>query len=574
MSEQPLEMRSAAVAYPPTGKTRVLQLPQLEETGERARLNTLFLTTVLVSSYLLVWSTLSTSIDKVDVGLLSMAHLLPPTYWAGFALLLASTIIWYFGGETKAFHFLLVALWMGYLFLGPELMEAHPRGISSYAQAWGISYVLEGRERDFFYFPWLGFHYTFAVLVELTDITYLAMIRVGMLVMYLTLAAGLIVFFGRVLPDKKSVLLAILSALAMVAVLGVGFTPHEMAFSMMLFALAFLATLDASPVVNRLALISLFSVILITHGLTALVIVYVAAIAALVHGKRLVGGGGSARTVSLSLSLLLAILFIAWLLYSSDFWFPNAVRTFRDSVLREPVAFTSPLTHVTPTRAGRADVSLLNFAFLGVLLVWLLSAVARRGFWSGLRGDRLFPLLVVSGLPVLILSTGSFSFEGFMRVFLYAIPFLAWFLARETVSRRSAVAFMLGLLGLSFVVLYAREFEELPTSQEFAGASFLVSGAGGDTNVIQGECLPLGAITATVDAPYTGCFSRQPSEAEPGPTDIRIYAFVVLSQVGERTADFAFGKQWWEGLRSSVQASGYAKIYSNGEYDVFARPPP
>jgi len=568
--QQPEEAPPPAVLAPAPAETAT------DPRGDQGRrLDAVFWAGVVASTLLLIWSTLSTTIDRVDEGVLSMARLLPPTYWAGFALLLASTILWYFRGETKAFHFLLVALWIGYLFLGPGLMEAHPRGFSSYGHALGVGYVLEGREREFFYFPWLGFHHAFAMLVELTDIGYLAMIRVGLLVMYLTLAVGFICFFGRVLPDKKSVLLATLVALAMFAAPGgISLTPHTMAFGLMLFGFSFLASLDASPVVNRLVLIGIFCAILITHGLTALIVAYVAGMTALTRWKPSAVGRWSPSTASLA--LLFATLFVAWLMYSTDFWFPNAVRAFRDTVLREPVAFTSPFNHVSPARGGgRAEVSLLIFAFLAVLLAWLVSVVARRGFWNGLRRDRLFPLLVVSGMPVLIMGTGSFTYEGLMRVFFFAIPFLAWFLARESVARRSAAAFLVLLLCLDSVLLYTREFEELPTSQQFAGANFLVDVADPNASVIQGDCLTLGSLTNTIDAPYVVCPVPQPKDPQlelaPRPGD---FTFIVLSEFGERTATFAFGKPWWESLRNSVQGEGFAKFYSNGRYDVFTRQSP
>ena len=215
---------------------------------------------------------------------------------------------------------------------------------------------------------------------------------------------------------------------------------------------------------------------------------------------------------------------------------------------------------------------MLHFAFLAVLLVWLVSVVARREFWNSLRRDRLFPLLAVSGMPVLIMGTGSFTYEGFMRAFLYASPFLAWFLARESVASRSAAAFLLVLLGLGSVLLYAREFEELPTSQQFAGANFLVDVAESDASVIQGDCLPLGAVTNTPDAPYTACPVPQPKDPqlELAP-DAGGFTFIVLSDIGERTATFAFGKPWWESLQDSVQGEDFAKFYSNGGYDVFTR---
>jgi hypothetical protein len=234
-----------------TAEIQAIGLTDVRE-GERAHLGAVFLTAALVSAYLLVWSTLSTRIDGVDAGVFSLVYRLPPTYWAGFGLLLAATITWYFGGETRPYHFLLVALWMGYLFVGPELMEAYPRGVSSYGHSLGVQYVLEGREEEFFYFPWLGFHYAFAGLTDLTDIGHLAMIRIGLLVMYVALAAGLVTLFGRALPDRKSALLATLVSLAMIAVLGVGFTPHAMAFVLILIGFAFLVSLDANPVARPL----------------------------------------------------------------------------------------------------------------------------------------------------------------------------------------------------------------------------------------------------------------------------------------------------------------------------------
>ncbi len=558
--------------------------PVARDHGKGKRQDAVFWAGVVASSFLLTWSTLSTTIDRVDEGVLSMARLLPPAYWVGFSFLLTSTIIWYFGGETRTFHFLLVALWIGYVFLGPEMMEVHPHGYSSYAQGWGVAYVLAGREREFLYFPWLGFHYTFAMLTELVEIRFPDMLRVGVSALYLTMAAGLIALFGRVLPDKKSVLVATLAYLAMAAVPGgVGFTPHQMAFVLMLFGLCLLASLNASLLINRLVLIGLFSAMVITHGLSALVVVYVAATVAVARWKHSAVGRWSPSAASLS--LLFGAIFLAWLVYSSDSWFARAVRAFRDTVLREPIAFLSPFGHVSPNQAGHAEVSFLTFAFLGVLFVWFVSVVARKGFWNGLNRDRLFPLFVVSGLPVLITSTGNFSFEGFVRIFFYAGPFMAWFLARESAAKKSTAVFLLLLLGLGFVLLYSREFEELPTSQQFAGANSLVQAARPMASVIQGDCQPPQQLANTIDGPYTACPVLDPVRkttawsgagcSNPAACILapsaKGFRFAVLSEFGQRTASFAFGEYWWESLRNSVLHEGLAKIYSNGRYDVFAR---
>jgi hypothetical protein len=132
------------------------------------------------------------------------------------------------------------------------------------------------------------------------------------------------------------------------------------------------------------------------------------------------------------------------------------------------------------------------------------------------------------------------------------------------------------LLGLGFVLLYAREFEELPSSQQFAGANFLVDTAGPNASGIQGDCLSPGLITNTIDAPPTNSAWPNPNpanrQAQQVP-NVREFNFAVLSEFGERTVSFsfAFGKPWWESLRNSVQDEGFAKIYSNGRYDVFIR---
>lgn len=80
-----------------------------------------------------------------------------------------------------------------------------------------------------------------------------------------------------------------------------------------------------------------------------------------------------------------------------------------------------------------------------------------------------------------------------------------------------------------------------------------------------------------IDAPYINC--AYPNPADPQLEQVpnaREFTFAVLSEFEERSANFAFafGKPWWESLRNSVQGEGFAKIYSNGGYDVFTRQPP
>jgi len=557
-------------AMPHTAKVRVLRLPRLGEISKQARLNTLFSTCVIVSSYLLIWSTLSTSIDSVDEGVLSMSQLLPPTYWAGFTLLLAGTTIWYFTPETKKFHFILLFLWIGYLFVGPELMEVHPRQPSSYGQALGITYVREGLGGEFGYFPHLGFHYFFAMLVGLLDIDHLLTIRMGMLLLYFTLSVALLLFLGKVLPNKKSTLLAVLIALALLSVTGLPFAPSSLALILMLFSLYLLAKLDSLPVINRLMLITIYSAVVVTHGLSSLMLVYLVALSAL---ATLWSRGWSERSGSSTamLSLLFGTIFAAWLFYSSDFLFENAVIDFRDNVLREPFAFTSAAQHVSPARAARAEVAVLTSVFLAILLVWLLSTLSTKRSWSNLTLERFFPLLAVSGMPMLILTTGNFGYEGFVRVFVYSIPFLALFLARESVAGRSAPVFLVVLLSLGFVLLYAREFEELPPATEFAGANFLASAAEPDSSILQGENLAVGVLTNTVQGPATTCLGQHENlrEEDPSPDD---FTFTVLSKLGESAVSFMLGEERWERLSGAVQGDGkFAKMYSNGDYEIFAR---
>jgi len=148
------------------------------------------------------------------------------------------------------------------------------------------------------------------------------------------------------------------------------------------------------------------------------------------------------------------------------------------------------------------------------------------------------------------------------------MPFISWFLARESIDRRSTLIFLLVLLSLGFVLLYAREFEVLPSSTEFAGANFIARASESNSTVLQGEFLPVGAVTTSGRGPQTTtlALSGNLPGQDPSPND---FTYTVLSQMGQRMMTFVLGEERWRRLSRAVRGDGFGEVYSNGQYRIF-----
>jgi len=345
---------------------------------------------------------------------------------------------------------------------------------------------------------------------------------------------------------------------------GVTFSPSLLGLTLLLFLLYALARAPNAAIADRLIIIILYSAVVITHGLSSIIGAYLILLSSLAKPS----DARRPDTVKLGLGMAAVTVFFSWLMHSSDFLFRLIVSAFQENVIRTRFAFSSAAYHVSLARPGREEITQLTLVFLLVLCMWIVLSIVACRLRRGLSGEVSLPLVTVAGMPLIILGTGSFTYEGLVRVYFYAVPFLAWFLGHECTSRKTSLAFLLMLLGLGFVLLYAREFEELPSATQIAGSSFIARGANPSVTILQGECIPIGAVAGIVDGFSTTCLASQSNLRRPLP-DFNDFSLTVLSKPGQSVVSFLLGEERWRNLSRAVSSAGLPRLYSNGEYDVY-----
>lgn len=515
---------------------------------------------LVISTAILLWSSFSTRIDHVDPGILSMLALMPRTYWIGIVALACTTLLWSLWDAKTKRHVFIVLLWIGYFFIGPELMETHPRSPTTYDHAWGVLLFRTGL-LDHFVYPYHGLQYLFATAAEVMGSNYLTSIRFGVLTMYAALFTVLAMFFAT-LRNQRRFVLGMLVAVAMFSVTGITLNPATLALAVGLTCLYPIY----NPRQHRKITIPIvaYSVLPAVHGLTSLVVVYIVSLLALtrlLEKERLAW-----RTVELRLLLLMTTTLLAWHMYRGQI-FGFIVTSLRESFLRGSHFAYSALYHVSPFRDQRSVVAGMTLLFIVVLGIWVISVLLGSFSWNSITVSRIFPLVIVAGLPLLIVSSGNFSYEGLVRAYFYAVPWVSLFLAAEARSRRVTLLFLPVLLSLGLVLLYSREFEELPPKTQVVGATFVQRISSERHTLLSAECLSVGSVIGVPNPPVQRCIaivSNLPREIP----DPRQFSYVVVSEFGRKATLFLMGEQKWKDFADPVRLI-FSRLYSNGPYEVY-----
>jgi len=523
---------------------------------------------LVISLGLLAWSVLTTRVEHVEPGIVSMLLVLPGIYWVGILALAFTTYMWsVLGLDTKHYIFV-VLLWVGYFFVGPEFMEAYPRSPTTYDHAWGVQLLRTGLIARFLY-PYHGLQYLFAMAFEVMGGDYFTSIRFGVLTIYAALFTTLAMFLARV-QSRRRLVLGMLVAVAMFSVTGITFSPGTLGLAVGLICLCSVR-MDGqgkeTAVPNIAVPIIAYSVLPALHGLTSLVVIYVLAVSALF--MRFQRRQLAWRSLELRLALLMAATLLMWHMYRGQL-FGFIVTSLRDSVIRERAFAYYAIYHVSLFREQRSVIALLTLLFIAVLGIWVLVALLETLRRKQLTLFRIFPLVAAAGLPLVIFSSGNFSYEVLVRAYFYAVPLVSLFLASEVRSKGAAFLFLPVLLSLGFVLLYSREFEELPPKTEIIGASFVQRTSNDGDSLLSAECLSIGSVTGLGPYPAQRCIATVSNLARELPNPHQ-FTYIVVSEFGRETTSFLMGEQRWSDFSAPVRL-GFSRFYSNGSYDVYRAP--
>lgn len=530
----------------------------------------LFLITLAVSLSLWIYAVFTTVIEEIDIGYLPIFRELPVSYWVGFALVILATIIWYRSPQTRSVHFLLVLFWALFLFVGPELADANARGTDTFAHIHGIKWLEVGRLWEFYYGPWPGYYYLSFPLQKILNISYHDLPKL-LEIAYSFLIAIIALGFARTLfKERRTCLFASLLFLALLWQPLLFPAPNSQGFLLVIVLLTLLFSRKMPALPNRILLIIVFAALTITHGLaTLLIITFLVFFALMRLTKRDLGYRQD--LTAFTLPALFLVMFTVWLMHSSSWVFATAVNNFIEHVMRNPLLmFTPGVEHFAPfgTTPPREFALWLGLFFYAVVLVWLLVVAGRREFWSKLSLGRVFPLLCTIPL-IVIFPTGSYGYEVIHRIFLFSIPFVVWFFARESRPRGViTIFFLVFLLALCPAERYATEYVYHPPTGEFVGAKFLCDKAPHDFIVLYAWRPCMGCLVGNPpgEEPITYCYQHMKYRK----IEIRleIVDFVIDSSFTRNHIIYTYGQKEYDQL--SRELATQDAVYSNGEFTVYA----
>jgi len=529
------------------------------------RLKLLFLITLAISFSLWCYAVFTTNIEKIDISYLPMFHELPPTFFAGFGLLIIATLIWYCSPKIEAVHFLLLLFWLMFLFVGPELIEANARGSDTFSCLAGVTYLEAGKFHEYFYNAFPGFFYLSTFLYEITGIEYHDFAKILAISLHFIRLFIIIGFVRSLFKRHKDILF---SALLFQSLLWTPLTyPGPAPFGLILFPclLSLFFYCGISLLQRRGLLIILFTAVVISHGLTAFIILLILIFFILMSftKKEL---GYSYDVTEYKLALLFGVIFTVWFLYSSNWVLEAAIQSFKDITLRNllPTAVEHYATRLTQYRKF---VLSLTYLFLCVLLAWIFAIIGRREFRVNFDWGRIFPLLCILVVSCLIL-TGAYSYEGLHRIYCFAVPFLVWFFARERESgNRLAVCLLVILLVLSFVLRYSSEYALLPPTTEFQGAQFVCEKMPSAYTIYYERWGPNFAwMVNTIRGPHTVTSNDLLGNAQV----MESVHFATNSTLTKNFILYSFGKEYWDRIQRLLYKQRTNLIYSNGDFQLRA----
>lgn len=461
-----------------------------------------------LSLALALWLTSLGSIDPramTDIGLVAV---LPPAFYVALLVLTASFAAlahkapqrtWLLGSHLLALVVVLHAT--------PALVY----GTVRYSWAWKHVGIVDYIQRhggvntniDYLsaYHNWPGFFGLDAMLVELAGLAGTVDLAVWGPVFFNVLNLAAVVFvFSALTRDRRVVWLA--SWLFFIAS-WVGqdyFSPQAFAFALYLFVLGIvLRWLRASPRASegegppdplerrRRAGIVALAVLLLaaiasSHALTSVTI----AIA--------LGGLVLARVCAVrSLALVAVGATALWnAVFAWDFVSPSVSSTV-DSIGLPWVTSESSLTSISRLSDGQAMVATISRGVVAVIATLAVFGVLRQ-----LRGRELNrAALVLMLAPLLLFASGDYDGEILFRIYLFSVPFLAFFAAvalpglggAEATSWKPALAFTaLGAIVLAgfLFAYYGKERQYYFTPGEVAAADHLYSHAPSNSLLIEG----------------------------------------------------------------------------------------
>lgn len=436
---------------------------------------------------LLIYSTASTSLYKIEPADLGLASELPLTFWIGLVLL---GCLWFFCRNSQKGQIVALVLTVSFLYVAPAIIRT-PVWLSASYYPFGESVLLSqtghlvARPHSIFltYHTWPAFLYlasVFTLVTGMPDYILLKFFPQLIIALY-----GLLVFL--ILRVKLKISYAIIGAtwfLSSFFLRHYYFGPACIAYIFFLLTLLIVSWLFYGEKAEKTKLEALFLFLFVvttfTHALTSLMLLVV--VVALYLAQRFVHEGPpTARARAARLCLLSAVILLSYNVYIASRFFTVTLKTFVEIFLgRRSLGIYLESARIFGSMANR-----LSYASYWSIVL-LNAVVAMIAIFQVFKAVRSRRQTVQKGYPVfwiiLLVMLGLFAFTGeygpheaSQRAFMFGVIPLAYLCVNLLTRKpRILLAILVGLLFLNIPAQYGGDSYTLATDTQLAGVSFFV----------------------------------------------------------------------------------------------------
>jgi len=366
-----------------------------------------------------VWG-ISIQTSHLNLGDYGLITSLNPAYWLSLGLLFASfALLLIFQREVRWLLAAQVVFLVIALYLTPFLMEGTPRLTTGFTMYSDADFVINHGHLNaqiIVYHNWPGYSLIVSQLVIVTKMA--SPLLIMGLFPFLIKLVGLLPLYILLRQVTRNNFFVITVA---AWVYNLGFwvnqdymSPQAIALFLMILACALFAFLDrqAAQTGNRtghtVALVLVFTAIVLTHALTSIAVLSIAVLLFLIR-----------RLPAIQLGLLLSMIFLVWSIYGAATQFKSLLGVFWGEAFRLDQIVSLNLGEGfsgTTTRKGVSWARVIFTAAVGFLALYGLIGTLVKKKWE--KSDTLTLVLAIGAIAILPISYG---YELFHRLYIFAL---------------------------------------------------------------------------------------------------------------------------------------------------------
>lgn len=500
---------------------------------------------------------------------LGLASCLTLVYWLGLALIVACSILAYLDKQLKntaVFIFVLLVLGL-FLFGITQFAAANPSDSSSYYPAGEVKTLLATHHIDITspyplmaYRSWPGFHFLSASILSVTGIEFTPMAKY--MPLFFTILFILVTFsIGRRLrlSLNQSFLLSFL-ALSSGWVVSTYHGPFSLGLAAF-FLLFLFAVQPSNTSAWKVCSLLTFALLVVTHGLTAVAMLFALMVLAVYNRKP-------------GYWLLCSAIFFSWYLYLAPWVFEIGVGRFWAEFTSLDLAYLTGYRH-GPEISQMVEINrLMRLSYLAIHAIMMIISIALLLMGRVKKENRRLIGLCFSWIiGVALLLPVGYGYEMSMRLYQFGlIPVIAIIILSLS-NRKIFITLMILFVMLFVPVRYGTEYVGQTLDSELSGAAFFAQRVNPQSPYMYGP----GGYYIPFYNPSLIELKKvhyDLTSVEPPAEQLRRFLpevdFLIDSQITHNAAMFHYE---CDPLRDWLLEEGnrFQKLYDNGSFTIYRR---